>query len=82
MYCDKNQFPELTFCGPYNKPHGVRGLSKNYHIFFGNKLVHSTCEICYITYASTQFKSTIDQPWTPGIPQQQQPCYQPVKYCT
>ena len=25
MYCAENQYPELQFIGPHNKPHGVRG---------------------------------------------------------
>ena len=28
-YCNTNQFSELSFSGPYYKPHGVRGLSKH-----------------------------------------------------
>ena len=28
MYCNTIQFPELSFCGPYSKPHGAKGLSK------------------------------------------------------
>ena len=32
MSCDTNQFPSFLFFGPNTKPHGVRGLSKNYHI--------------------------------------------------
>ena len=38
MYCNTNQFPELSFCGPYSKPHGARGLSNNYHLRFDPKL--------------------------------------------
>ena len=26
MYCNKNQFPELPFCGTHSKPHVVGGL--------------------------------------------------------
>ena len=31
MYCNTNKFPTLPFCGPNTKPHGARGLGKNYH---------------------------------------------------
>ena len=31
MYCDTNQLPELTFCGPHPNPHVARGLSNNYN---------------------------------------------------
>ena len=34
MYCNTNQFPELSFYGPHSKPHGARGLSKHYHLCF------------------------------------------------
>ena len=32
MYCNKNQFPTSTFCGPHSKPHGARGLGKHYNL--------------------------------------------------
>ena len=38
IYCDTNQFPELSFCGPYPKPHESRELSKHYHLCFDPKL--------------------------------------------
>ena len=31
IYCDTNQFPALSFCGPNPKPRGARRLSKHYH---------------------------------------------------
>ena len=34
MYCNTNQFPELSFSGPHHKPHGARGLSKHCHLRF------------------------------------------------
>ena len=40
IICDTNQFPTLTFCDSHSKPHGARGLSKNYHLFFYPKLGH------------------------------------------
>ena len=38
MYCNKNHYPELPFCGPHYKPHGARGLSKHYNLRFDPKL--------------------------------------------
>ena len=38
MYCNKNKFPALPFFRPHSKPHGARGLSKNYHFRFNQKL--------------------------------------------
>ena len=38
MYCNTNQFPTLTFCGPHSKPRGARGLSKYYHLCFDPKI--------------------------------------------
>ena len=32
MCFSTNQFSSLSFCGPHTNPHGVRGLSKHYHI--------------------------------------------------
>ena len=43
MYCNKNKFPALQFCGPYSKPHSARGLSKNYHLSFYPKLGNGVC---------------------------------------
>ena len=40
IYCDTNQLPALPFFGPYPKPHGVRGLSKHYHLRLNPKLGH------------------------------------------
>ena len=45
IYFTKNKFPELQFCGPHNRPHGVRGLSKHHHMIFDTKLGHQTCAI-------------------------------------
>ena len=43
--CDPTQFTELPFFGPQYKPHGVTGLSKQYHLQLDPKLVHGICEI-------------------------------------
>ena len=34
MYCNTNQFPELSFFVPHSKPHVARGLSKHYPLRF------------------------------------------------
>ena len=82
MYCTKNQFPPLSFCGTQNKPHGAHRLGKNYHICFDTKLRHGTFEIRCIPYGFTKFKSILDKTWSPGVPPHQQPGYKPVTYCT
>ena len=45
MYCNTNQFPTLPFCGPHSKPHGARGLGKQYHLRFDPKLGIGKCAI-------------------------------------
>ena len=45
MYCYTNQFPTLPFCGSHPKPHGARGLGKNYLLRFHPNLVHGICAI-------------------------------------
>ena len=37
MSCDSMQFHVLSFCGPHAKPHGLIGLSKQYHLRFDPK---------------------------------------------
>ena len=32
MYSNTNQFRVLPFCGPYDKPHGARRLSRQYNL--------------------------------------------------
>ena len=51
MYCNRNQFPELPFCGPHYKPHRKRGSSKNYHLRFDPKLSNGIYEIWRIPCA-------------------------------
>ena len=62
MYCNKNQFPSFSFCGPYSKPHGVRGLSKHYHLRFDLKLGMVICAIRHIPCACVAFTSMLDKP--------------------
>ena len=51
IYSNKNDLPELPFCGPYSKPHGARGLSKHYHLHFDKKVGNGVCEIRHIPWA-------------------------------
>ena len=61
MYCDTNQLPGLPFCGPHPKPHGARGLSKNYYLRFDTKLGHGICAICRIICACVAYtRQTLD----------------------
>ena len=68
IYCNTNQFPALTFCGPHSKPHGARGLSKNYHLRFDPKLAMGVCAICRIPCAFVACTSMLEKPWISGIP--------------
>ena len=68
MYCDTNQFPELTYCGPYPKPHVSRGFSKHYHLRFDPKLGHVICEIRRIPCACVVCTSMLEKPWISGMP--------------
>ena len=68
IYCNTNQLPAVTFCGPHSKPHGARGLSKHYHFRFDPKLGNGICGICRIPYACVACTSMIDKPWISGIP--------------
>ena len=72
MYCNSNQLPELSFCGPYSKPHGARGLSNHYHLRFDPKLGNSVCVIFHILCAYVAWTSMLDKPWISGIPSNKQ----------
>ena len=78
IYSDTNQFPTLTFCGSHSKPHGERGLSKNYHLRFDPKLGHGICEILRIPCACVECTPMLDKPCISGIPSTKQARYQPV----
>ena len=45
MSCASTQFPALPFCDPHEKPHGVRGLSKHYHLLLDPILDNGKCAI-------------------------------------
>ena len=82
MYCNKNKFPALPFCGPHSKPHGARALSKHYHLRFDPKLGNGVCSIRLIPCACVACTSMLDKPWISGIPSYEQQCYNPVTKCT
>ena len=63
MYCNTNQFPASSFCGPYLKPHGARGLSKHYHLHFDKKIGMGIYSIFHIPCACVVCTSMLDKPW-------------------
>ena len=82
MYCNKNQYQELPFCGPHSKPHGARGLCKHYHLSFDPKLGNCICSILRIPCDCVACTSMLDKPWISGIPSDEQYRYKPVTKCT
>ena len=78
IYCNTNQFPELTFCGPHSKPHGKRGLGKYYHLSFDPKVGMGVCAIRRIPCACVACTSIMDKAWIYGIPSEKQDRYKPV----
>ena len=82
MYCNTNQFPTLPFCGPHSKPHGARGIGKDYHLRFDPKLGMGKCEICCIPCACVPCKAMLDKPWISSTPSEKQERYKPVTNCT
>ena len=68
IYCNTNQFPALTFCGPYSKPHSARELRKYYLLRFDPKLGNGVCAIRCITCACVACTSMLDKPWMSGMP--------------
>ena len=81
MYCNKNQHPALSFCGPNSKPHGARGMSKHYHLRFDPKLGNGVCAIRCIPCACVACTSIIYKHWMSGIPSVKQECYKPLSKC-
>ena len=82
FFCNTNQFPSFPLCGTHKKPHGVRGLTNNYHIIFDPKLGNGICSIHHIPYSCAECTSILDKPWIRGLTPQQQPRCQPVTDCT
>ena len=81
MYCNTNQFPELPFCGPYSKPHGVRGLNNHYHLCFDPKLGNGVCEIFCIPCSCVACTLMMYKPWISVKPSYEQELYKPVTKC-
>ena len=82
MFCNKNQFLSFTFFGLHIKPHGVRALSKHYHMWFYTKIGHGKCAILHIPFDYVKCTPILDKLWILVIPPPQQPCYQLVIDCT
>ena len=82
MYCNTNQFPSLSFSGPYSESHGARGLSKHYHLRFGPKLGMRVCAICRIPCVCVTCTSMLDKPWMSVMSLDKQERYKPVNKCT
>ena len=82
IYCNKNQFSALLFCGPHSKPHVARGLSNHYHLRFDTKLGNGLCEICRIPFSCVACTSMLDKPWISVIPSDEKKRYKPVTNCT
>ena len=78
MYCKTSQFPELSFCGTHSKPHGAKGLSKNYYLRFDPKLGMGICAINRIICDCVSCTSMLEKPWISGIPPYEKYHYKPV----
>ena len=81
-YCATNQFPEVQFLGPHNKPYGVCVLNNHQHMRFDTKIGHVTCAIRRIPCDCTSCTYVLDQPWVTGMPAHKQPLYQPIQNFT
>ena len=78
MYCDTNQLPTLLFCGSHPKPHGARGLGKNYHLHFDPNLGNGIYAIRRIPCACVACTSMLDKPCISGIQSTKEARYQPI----
>ena len=67
MSLTTTQSKELSFCGPPAKPHGVTGLSKDYHFSLDPKLGHGKCAIRLIPCDCVVCKTMLDNPWAYNI---------------
>ena len=82
MYCNTNQFHALTFNGTHFKPHGSRGLSKNYHLRFYPKRGNGVCKIRRIPCTCVACTSMVYTIWIAGILSDEKERYKPVTNCT
>ena len=81
MSCNKNQFPELPFCGPHSKLRGARVTSKNYHFRFDTKLGNGVYAFRHIPCASVVCTSMLDKHCILIIPSNKPERYKPVTKC-
>ena len=72
MYCNTNQFPEISFCGTHSNSHGARKLSKHYHLCFDPKLGNGICAIFRIPCSCVACTSMLEKYWISGIPSDEQ----------
>ena len=82
MLCTTTQFPSLSFCVPHEKPHGVIGLSKIYHLQLDPKSVYGKCAIRIIPCSCIACTTMLDKLWAYVVDPNKQPSYQPVVDCT
>ena len=75
MFGNTNQFPSFSFCGTHTKPHGVRGFSKHYHMWFDPKLGHDICAICRILCVCAECTSMLEKLCINCLTPKQQLCY-------
>ena len=68
IFCNKNQFTALPFCGTHSKPHGARGLINNYHLISDTKLGNDVSAISRISCSCVARISILDKPWISRIP--------------
>ena len=61
------QFHALSFCGPYAKPHGVRGSSKHYNFQIDPRLGYGKCAIRWIPCVCKACTNMLYKPWVIGI---------------
>ena len=67
IYCNTDQFHELSFYGSHSKPHGIIEPSKHYHLRFDPKLGMVVCAIRRIPCARVACISMLNKLWISGI---------------
>ena len=67
MYFDTHQFPALPFRCSHPKPHGAKGLGKNYHIRFDINLGHGICAISHIPCSCVACTSMLEKSCISGV---------------
>ena len=61
--CASTQCHALLFSSPYTEPHGVRGLSKHYHLRLEPRLDNGKCALRRITCTCIACKNMLDKTW-------------------